>query len=276
MRIPYRRCLTHPNLATHSVEDIRVDALVHVMRWLYVQQLGPLRTLSTIFRIAATRRAAEVHARLNKFVVGGACDDETLHELHTYWTNCIVWRCGTQTVTNRSKVTMLMAHPRVSFAPFSYFHKVEYGFTACMVARVSGDVTLLHIPELCELCHGYPESTRENMIHPRVCVALSDEHRLYGRTHSNTAWHAYMLHLNVNECTLFIDGNEEIHVRFQTALRPKQSMFMHIGSDQDNNFSCSNGNFEHFRLVQEKRISSVSQRVHVDNCTRLCKIVSCE
>jgi hypothetical protein len=147
-----------------------------------------------------------------------------------------------------------------------YIIKPIYSFTFHISAKLTGDVTILHIPNFIELSHGYP-TLEHNTMNPEVCVWLNG-HYYYGTTKSLNVWHSYMLHIG-ESLILMIDGEIEINQSFSWSLMHTCKsillirQFVFIGCDSNGSFGCHNCMVKNIRMVYEKKLSRESQNIHL-------------
>lgn len=175
----------------------------------------------------------------------------SLRELHRYHTRIFLFRVATA------------AAPALC-APIKFWHGLDSSFTLQLLASPRGDVTLIDVPGMLELCHGYPTES-DWMPALRVCLMLrSDKHKqLHYRlpVRSDGSLHAYTLHVRRQEAHLTVDALPTLRVRHDFCPRDVFRSIC-VGSDSDGDFACASCVLEG-RLVNEPRVSAVTRDVHV-------------
>ena len=225
--------------------------------WIIVSSLN-------IFDIVSFKRVCSCMRKSSEFRLGHVVRNyyfmllynerySNFDNLMVYWKNMILWWKGRSLVHDLNPIVL----PCMRFIkPRSVFHKIPSSFSLQLVAKVRGDVTLIHIPGVCEVCHGYPPLRTPN---PRICV-MRNGVPMYGRTTSINEWHVYTFHFTSCRTFLLVDDRIEIDIR-HTIPQKMKGHKLWIGCTNMRQYKCR-GYLPEIRLVAEPYVSSITRKVH--------------
>ncbi len=208
-----------------------------------------------------------------------AKSDLAFGEICAYWRRVYFWKVRAE-ILPREKVPsgacldhrirrpLSVAAPTASFGRYRLVLPfLSGGCTMQFVARTRGDITLVDIPALVELCHGYdrdrilPES-------PLVCVKINrvkaSPSFLYGSVRSDGSVHVFTLHINRHRCDLVVDDRQTVsHVHDTPLAIPRRSpLVAQIGCDSSGRYPCVGCELVEMRIVLEAMLSDLSVSAH--------------
>ena len=235
-------------------DDIDEIILEHLQRKSVYALLRIASTSTHVHRIVRKLTETKVAMLLSKIA---HTDRFTTMEVLRYWSKLIVW------IYDKRFHGVCGAYAQRFVPHREYFHRIPPAFTVQIVARVDGDVTMLHVPGVCEICHGYP---REATDRPPFCVVHRGRFH-YGHTRANNRWHVYTVHVSPRETLFFIDDHDSLYRSHKASSTPIAHHFW-VGCDQYRQYRYHNA--MELRLIAESSLSFLTMEMH-HKLTRVAK-----
>lgn len=201
----------------------------------------------------------------------------TFPEICTYWRSIFFWKVQpvilpSQELVPSSACLVHMLHKdrrsvACVFDRYRMVIPVIDGLTMQFVARTKGDITLLHIPALVELCHGYEKDPALSAT-PLVCVKIERvglvDRLMYGKARSDGSLHVYTLHVNCTSCRLIVDDWSVTSNACpdNTAFPRRCPLVAQIGCNARGNYPCHECELIEMRIVLESRLSELTASAH--------------
>ena len=288
-RLRRKRCKravqwNRPSCATMTCVDLvfgTVDTLEAILsrKLLLASPVYPLICRATRDAVYWARRA--VVQLVMRAGVFHAKNDLTFREICAYWRRMHFWKVRAEILPLESVPSNACLDHRIRrpsspvLSAIAFFGRYRLvlpllsggGCTMQFVARTRGDITLVDIPGLVELCHGY-DRDRTLPESPLVCVKINHVKAspsfMYGSVRSDGSVHVFTLHINRYSCDLVVDDWPTVSHRHTTPLAiPRRSpLVAQIGCDSSGRYPCAGCELIEMRIVLEARLSDLSVSAH--------------